>query len=383
MTTYATAIQVASTLVVAIWLCRRAILHLQRRKVKQASGCLPIPKVPDWDPFLGLGFTYEFVVNDLRRRQLIANVVQRFDQYGRTCSATMMGYNLIFTCEPENTKAILVTQFDQFSNRVRGEGAHKFMGQGIFLSDGEQWQRSRALVRPNFARDQIADLRSLEHHFQELLSLLPRDESVVDLMPLFFAFTMDTATDFLFGDSVKALKTYARSGLAPGDERQSHHWGQSGMEEFTSAWEYAQNDMLARFVLGPAIYLWQDREAERSIKMVHAHVDRYVDEAVGYYDQLRTNGSSEKEPEGRYIFLYALARNTRNRRALRDELMNILMAGRDTTASLLSNIFDTLARRPDIWAKLKGEVSFLNGKPPTYEDLRSMKYLRWCINECK
>jgi cytochrome P450 len=85
----------------------------------------------------------------------------------------------------------------------------------------------------------------------------------------------------------------------------------------------------------------------------------------------------------RYVFLNELAKSTNDPKQLRDELLNILLAGRDTTASLLSHTWHALARRPDVWAKLKAEVDALGGKAPDYETLRDMKYLKFVLNECK
>jgi len=39
---------------------------------------------------------------------------------------------------------------------------------------------------------------------------------------------------------------------------------------------------------------------------------------------------------GRYVFIDAIAEESRDPNALRDQLVNILLAGRDTTACLLS-----------------------------------------------
>lgn len=66
---------------------------------------------------------------------------------------------------------------------------------------------------------------------------------------------------------------------------------------------------------------------------------------------------------------------------MRSELLHILLAGRDTTASLLSNVWFELSKRPDIWARLSEEVSALGGEPPSYEQLKNMKYLRAFLNE--
>lgn len=64
-----------------------------------------------------------------------------------------------------------------------------------------------------------------------------------------------------------------------------------------------------------------------------------------------------------------------------NELLNILLAGRDTTASMLTSAFHILGKRPDIWAKLKAEADRLGGEPPDYETLRNMKYLKYFLNE--
>jgi len=41
-------------------------------------------------------------------------------------------------------------------------------GHGIFNQDGKGWERSRALVRPNFTRQQVADLDMFEEHVGHL-----------------------------------------------------------------------------------------------------------------------------------------------------------------------------------------------------------------------
>jgi cytochrome P450 len=100
------------------------------------------------------------------------------------------------------------------------------------------------------------------------------------------------------------------------------------------------------------------------------------------YREKRDAGVSEKDEK--YVFLYELAKETKDKRRLRDELLNVLLAGRDTTASLLSNMWFMLAKHPEIFAKLRQEVEeTLQGATPTYEQLRNLKYLKWCMNECK
>ena len=79
-----------------------------------------------------------------------------------------------------------------------------------------------------------------------------------------------------------------------------------------------------------------------------------------------------------YTFLHALASYTRDRKVLRDQIVGVLLAGRDTTASTLSWLFYELSSHPEVARKLRREIAEVVGlqRPPTYEDLKSMKYLQ-------
>lgn len=68
---------------------------------------------------------------------------------------------------------------------------------------------------------------------------------------------------------------------------------------------------------------------------------------------------------------------------IRDETLNILLAGRDTTACTLTFGVYMLAEHPDVLRRLRQEISERVGmsNAPTLEDIREMKYLRAFINE--
>lgn len=107
--------------------------------------------------------------------------------------------------------------------------------------------------------------------------------------------------------------------------------------------------------------------------------DKVIDE------ELASKASqSTKTEEHRYIFLDELITVTSSRPTIRAELLNILLAGRDTTAALLSNLVWELPRHPAMLARLRLEITEIVGDDeeiPTYEQLKSMKYLRAIVNE--
>lgn len=70
---------------------------------------------------------------------------------------------------------------------------------------GHRWQHSREMLRPNFVRTQIGDVEMLENHVRHLIQAIPKDGSSVHLQDLFYKFSMDVATDLLFGESTNTL----------------------------------------------------------------------------------------------------------------------------------------------------------------------------------
>lgn len=116
---------------------------------------------------------------------------------------------------------------------------------------------------------------------------------------------------------------------------------------------------------------------KKHIEAIDRFVNPYIEETLNLTpEELATKTKSE---EG-YTFLHALASYTRDRQLLRDQLVAVLLAGRDTTASTLSWTFYELARAPEITRKLREEIIQQVGldRAPTYDDLKSMKYLQVC-----
>lgn len=96
-------------------------------------------------------------------------------------------------------------------------------------------------------------------------------------------------------------------------------------------------------------------------------------------DELEKINKSEKS----FTFLHALAAYTRDPKMIRDQIIAILLAGRDTTAATLCWTYYEISKYPDIYNKLRQEILDVVGptKKPTYDDLKNMKYLSHTLNE--
>lgn len=85
-----------------------------------------------------------------------------------------------------------------------------------------------------------------------------------------------------------------------------------------------------------------------------------------------------EENKSTHTFLHALATFTRDPVVLRDQLVSILIAGRDTTASALSWTLFQLSHNPRVVEKLRAEIKETIGYDgtPSYDQLKNMKYLQ-------
>ena len=337
-------------------------------RLARSNNCQLPPCQPAKEPILGVDKILE-AIRQAKENKFLENAQARFDRYGHTYYGKRLLKTIILTRDPQNIKTILSLKFKDYGLGDRIEGAGSLLGHGIFTTDGAHWAQSRSMIRPNFVRDQVADLEMFEEQMADFFALIPADGSTVDLQELFFSYTIDSATEFLFGQSVQSLKKL-REGVR--DEN-----------GFAAAFNYAQMAVSTKLRLGWLRHFYNDRRATECERICHDFVDGFVDMAINHragVDEEKSVGADDEKK--RYVFLQGLAEQTGDRRRIRDELLNVLLAGRDTTASLLSNMFFMLAKHPRVWKKLREEIATLDGHPPTYEQLRNLKYLKYCMNEC-
>ncbi|KAI1970844.1 hypothetical protein LOZ51_006302 [Ophidiomyces ophidiicola] len=336
---------------------------VERRFIKE-HGCRPAPAYPHKEPVLGLDFAIISAKN-AKSKSFLQTVQNRFRMNGNTYTFNFMGKRAFTTCEPENIKAILATKFQDFAlTPLRKKAFQPLFGKGIFTTDGGEWEHSRAMLRPNFVRSQVADLDMIEKHVQNLIKEIPTDGSTVDLQDLFFDLTLDTATEFLFGESALSIGTKTSD----------------NNERFSDIFTYCTTSIGNWARIG-VFFGIPDKRYHRYVDGIHEFVDRYVKKALEHHQAQQSGLITSEKTESRYIFLYELINRTQDPIELRSEALNILLAGRDTTASLLGALWNVLSKRPDVWSKLLQEVDGLNGKKPTFEEVKDMKYLRFCVNE--
>jgi len=171
------AITSAISCVVLYFLLPRVSRRLSRRTLVRKHGCKEPPHLS-----LGLDQINKQAAID---HKFLETTTRLFDEHGKTYKAIRAGRTMIRTCDPEVSKAVLSTHFENFGMQpIRYEEGKGFFGNGMLVTDGSQWKHSRALIRPTFDIAHVANFDRLSGHVARFTDLLPRDRSTVDLFPL-------------------------------------------------------------------------------------------------------------------------------------------------------------------------------------------------------
>ncbi|KAG8954722.1 hypothetical protein FRC04_011155 [Tulasnella sp. 424] len=290
----------------------------------------------------------------------------------------LLGQDIIITFNPNDIKRIMATDFHLWE---KGEAFHKatngVLGSGVFNSDGEMWKFHRNMTRPFFSRERIADFEIFKKHSDHAVELIKKRCSTgkaIDLQDIAGRLTMDSATEFLFGRSVDSMSSPLP---LPGNATADGTDTESG---FVRAFTSALYVCAFRLNAGGNWPLWELKgdPSRPHMKAIYEYLNPIVDEAINQ----KKSGAAEDDES---TLLKHLVAATNDRDIIRDEILNILLAGRDTTAHAITAIFYFLAtENRSIFTRLRQEVLDVVGPAnplPSFEQVRDMKYLRAVINE--
>ncbi|KAH7029323.1 cytochrome P450 [Microdochium trichocladiopsis] len=256
---------------------------------------------------------------------------------------------------------MLATDFASFG---KGDRFHRvaepFLGDGIFSTDGKLWHDSRNLIRPFFVNERVRDLEIFERGVQKLLTKLPEAGQTVEIMDLINRMTFDEITDFLLGASANSLDDPSNV--------------------FMQAFDTVQREQMQIFMMSPLDFLKSKKLYHSCVKTINTFLEPYIQQTLSLpTEQLEKLTKSDRD----FTFLHGLATFTRDPKVIRDQLIAILLAGRDTTAATISWCLYELSAHPDKYTRLRQEVIDVVGRheAPTYQTLKDMKYLRYTIQE--
>ncbi|KAG6844792.1 hypothetical protein H0H87_003721 [Tephrocybe sp. NHM501043] len=296
--------------------------------------------------------------------------------------------DMFMTVWPDHIKLILATDFQNYEKGSRFQGSMaSVLGYGVFNSDGDMWKFHRSMTRPFFTRDRISDFDLFDRHTTTVFAIIKermRNGYAIDFQDLMSRFTLDSASEFLFGHNLHSL-----SASIPYPHNASYIPPESitpqaaRANKFAAAFLEAQEAISSRERYGwiwPLMEIWEDK-TKKPMEIVRAYLDPIIQDAMEKKKATSTDTAMEEKKdaahveEGESLIDHLVSQSSGD--------LNIMIAGRDTTASTLTFIIYFLAMYPAVHIRLRDEVLAKVGptRRPNYDDIREMKYLRAVINE--
>ncbi|KAF2159577.1 hypothetical protein M409DRAFT_70900 [Zasmidium cellare ATCC 36951] len=269
----------------------------------------------------------------------------------------------IFTGEPANTQAIH-TNLEDWTQAAERRIVTPFSRSNIINQDGAAWRHSRDLINPLFKRAELDDVERFKKFVDRMITLIPRDESTVDMHPLLRKLFLDSSSEFCFGESIDSLRD--RTGQA---------------DAFIAAFNRATTGDGKRIhptrTFRKLMFKYtKDDEWMADVKIVHDYIDRCI---ARHRD---TNADMTAKQRKGYFILKGMSKDVSDPVELRFQLLGIFSTARELTAMAFANTLFLLARQPDLWQELRAEAQGLGGKAPTsFEELKSIPLFRYTIME--
>ncbi|MDL4820294.1 cytochrome P450 [Actinomadura opuntiae] len=260
---------------------------------------------------------------------------------------------------PRHAKHVLA---DNAANYHKGIGlaqARRALGDGLLTSEGDRWRAQRRTIQPVFRQARIAAQAAVVA--EEAAGLVDRlrahaDRGAVEVMGELTGLTLG-----VLGRTLLDADLGAFGGIG-------------------HAFEAVQDQAMFDMVTLSAVPLWTPLPTQLRFRRARAELGRVVDRLVA---ERTARGADGDDALARLI---ASAREDGDpragRRRLHDELVTLLLAGHETTASTLGWSLYLIDRHPEVARRLHEEaVEVLGDRLPEYDDLHRLTYTGMVIEE--
>ncbi|WP_237109078.1 cytochrome P450 [Nonomuraea sp. MG754425] len=320
------------------------------RPVSPASrGSLP-PGPPGWAaPAL-----YRRLVAD--RLALMSKATGR---YGDAVRMTIGPKTIYVFNHPDHAKHVLADNSANYRKGIGLSEARRVIGDGLLTSDGPLWREQRRTIQPLFQNKRLARYDTVVA--EEAAGVVERLRAHAGGGPVDVAREMTGLALGVLGRTLLDADLGAHASLG-------------------HAFEGVQDQAMFEMVTLSMAPLFLPLPLHLRFRRARGELRRIVDELVAARLRNPTDGSD---------LLSLLIASTRSladpweaQRRLRAELITVLLAGHETTASTLSWAFHLLDRHPEVCERVRAEATeVLGDRPPVFEDLRRLTFTAQVIEE--
>ncbi|HTI23729.1 MAG TPA: cytochrome P450 [Kutzneria sp.] len=276
-------------------------------------------------------------------------------EYGDAVKVSMGPKTLYIFNHPDHAKHVLA---DNAANYHKGIGlvqARRALGDGLLTSEGEVWRAQRKTMQPVFQARRIAAQADVVA--EEAATLVARLRAHADTgRPIDVTQEMTGLTLGVLGRTLLAADL-------------------GGFESIGHSFEAVQDQAMFEMVTLSMVPTWVPLPKQLRFRKARKDLARVVEQLITFRRANPTDGDDV------LTRLIESTDDSQNRRR-RDELVTLLLAGHETTASTLSWAFHLLSRHPEVGERLRAEaVEVLGDRRPEFADLTRLRYTTQVVEE--
>ncbi|MEV0001786.1 cytochrome P450 [Micromonospora sp. NPDC050980] len=280
-------------------------------------------------------------------------------RYGDAVRLPVGPKQLYFFNGPEHAKRVLSENSGNYRKGLGLVHARRALGDGLLTSEGRLWREQRKVIQPAFQARRLSRYGALIG--EEAVALVARLRAAAGRGPVDVLEELTALTLQVLGRSLLNADLTAHEGIG---------------ESFAAVQDQAMFELASL----SAVPMWIPLPHQLRFRRARRHLQRVVDELVG----ARSAEAGEQDDVlSRLIVSAGREADPRvGRQRLRDELVTLLLAGHETTASTLGWSLHLLDRHPEARRRLRDEArEVLGDRVPTHEDLHRLRYTTMVVEE--
>jgi len=247
---------------------------------------------------------------------------------------------------PEDVKRVLVANHRNYRKGVGLDRVSILLGNGIMTSEGDVWKRQRYMMQPYFHRRVITEFAQLIDQANDRFMARCEEQAArageINITDEMSELTLDIVLRSIFGTDLDRLVT------------------QHGGNPF---------EVITREQARDLRFAYQFRSLT---KLVAELIHRRQGEDVEHFDYIAMLMSARDKETGEPM----------GERELIDEILTLIVAGHETTASALNWTWHLLSRHPAVEARLHAEVDAAPDQvAPGLAQMEALPYTRQVIDE--
>ncbi|XP_041024923.1 carotene epsilon-monooxygenase, chloroplastic isoform X2 [Juglans microcarpa x Juglans regia] len=315
-------------------------------------------------------------VSDLLGGALFLPLFKWMDDYGPIYRLAAGPRNFVVVSDPAIAKHVL-RSYGRYGKGLVSEVSEFLFGSGFAIAEGPLWTARRRAVVPSLHKKYLSVMVDrvfckCAERLVEKLKLDALSGSPVNMEEKFSQLTLDVIGLSVFNYNFDSLTTDSPvidavyTALKEAEARS------------TDILPYWKVKALCKIIP-------RQIKAEKAVTVIRRTVEELIEKCK---DMVEAEGERINEEE--YVndadpsilrFLLA-SREEVSSVQLRDDLLSMLVAGHETTGSVLTWTLYLLSKGSTSLVKAQEEVDrVLQGRPPAYEDIKDLKFLTRCIIE--